>query len=178
MQGRSSGLASAGCLLILSIGWMVLHAAPPTPPPGGERAGEAALKHLLDTPAAPELALLMATLQTLTHKLALSADAGNARLAGFYVHESLEQLQEIQRRAPEYESLPIAVLIERMALPAYADLQKLTEPDATGSSREALLAGIDRVIESCNLCHVTTQRGFIRITRGTDVNPFNQSFQP
>jgi len=125
---------------------------------------------------APELALLMGDLQRLTHKLALSADAGNAELAAFYLHESLEQLQTIQKEAPEYERLPIALLIDRLGLPAYEALQAaVTEKPA---KRERLLQGLDAVVQSCNTCHMATQHGFLRITRGTEVNPFNQSFAP
>ncbi len=134
-----------------------------------------------DAPAAPELALLMAVLQRLTHKLALSADAGNAPLAAFYLHESLEQLRAIQKDSPEYENQPIAVLIDRIALPAYADLQTSLNYPATPpapATREVLLRSLDRVIASCNECHVATQHGVIQITRGTEVNPFNQSFRP
>ncbi len=141
---------------------------------------------LLPLPAAepapaPELALLMGTLQRLTHKLALSADAGNAPLAAFYLHESLEQLRAIQAQSPEYENQPIAVLIDRLALPAYADLQKSLDYPNTPpppASRHVLLRGLDRVIASCNECHAATQHAVIQITRGTEVNPFNQSFRP
>ncbi|MBU6303153.1 MAG: hypothetical protein KGS60_16520 [Verrucomicrobia bacterium] len=122
----------------------------------------------------PELALLMGDLQRLTHKLALSADAGNAELAAFYLHESQEQLRKIQREAPEYENLPIAVLIDRMAHPAYAPLQEAI----AAKDQERMVAGLDLIVQSCNACHVATQHGFIRITRGTEVNPFNQSFAP
>jgi hypothetical protein len=127
-----------------------------------------------EDPSGPELALLMGDLQRLTHKLALSADAGNAELAAFYLHESQEQLHKIQREAPEYENLPIAVLIDRMAHPAYAPLQEAI----AAKDQEGMLAGLDLIVQSCNACHVATQHGFIRITRGTGVNPFNQSFAP
>ena len=139
---------------------------------------------LMPQPAAepaPELALLMGTLQRLTHKLALSADAGNAPLAAFYLHESLEQLRAIQVQSPEYENQPIAVLIDRLALPAYADLQKSLDYPHTPPppvTRDVLLRGLDRVIASCNECHAATQHAVIQITRGTEVNPFNQSFRP
>ncbi len=135
------------------------------------------LQAFVEAPAEPELAALMAALQTLTHKLALSADSGNAPLAAFYVHESLEQLKTIQREAPEYEKLTIAVLIERHALPAYDALAEAVRA-TPAASREVLLPAFDRVVAGCNECHGATQHGFIRITRGTEVNPFNQSFQP
>jgi hypothetical protein len=122
----------------------------------------------------PELALLMGDLQRLTHKLALSADAGNMELAAFYLHESQEQLRKIQTEAPEYENLPVALLIERGAHPAYAPMQDAV----TDRDKARLMAGLDGIIQSCNACHTATQHAFIRITRGTEVNPFNQSFAP
>jgi len=134
------------------------------------------LAPLPDNGDAPELALLMADLQRLTHKLALSADAANPDLAAFYLHESLEQLQTIQAKAPEYERLPIAVLIDRVAIPSYDRIKTALATKPT--NREQLLGGLDAIVQACNQCHVLTQHGFIRITRGTEVNPFNQSFQP
>lgn len=125
---------------------------------------------------APELALLMGDLQRLTHKMALSANEGNAPLAAFYLHESLEQLKTIQTEAPEYERLPIALLIDRQALPAYEPFKAaLTEQPL---NRDRLMSTLDSIIQSCNDCHTATAHGFIRITRGTEVNPFNQSFKP
>jgi hypothetical protein len=88
-------------------------------------AAVSTLTHMANESATPELALLMGDLQRLTHKLALSADAGNAELAAFYLHESQEQLRKIQSEAPEYENLPIALLIDRLAHPAYAPMQEV-----------------------------------------------------
>jgi hypothetical protein len=127
-----------------------------------------------ESTATPELALLMGDLQRLTHKLALSADAGNAELAAFYLHESQEQLRKIQTEAPEYENLPIALLIDRLANPAYVPLQSAV----TAKDAKRMREGIHGIIQACNACHTATQHAFIRITPGTEVNPFNQSFAP
>ncbi len=125
---------------------------------------------------APELALLMGDLQRLTHKMALSANEGNAELAGFYMHESMEQLRTIQRDSPEYEGQPVALLIERLGLPAYEKLKEALA--AKPSDRGQMLSALEVVIQSCNNCHTATHHGIIRITPGTEVNPFNQSFKP
>ncbi len=135
----------------------------------------AGLAPMPDRQDAPELALLMGDLQRLTHKMALSADAGNAALAAFYLHESLEQLTTIQREVPEYEGQPVAALIDRIALPSYETLRKST---AASAGRETLNADVLGVIQSCNACHAATTHGIIRITPGTEINPFNQSFAP
>lgn len=123
-----------------------------------------------------ELALLMGDLQRLTHKMALSANEGNAELAAFYLHESLEQLQAIQEQAPVYEDQPVALLIDRIALPAYEPIREAVK--ARPVDRERMLGALDGVIASCNQCHTTAHQPLIKITRGTEVNPFNQSFKP
>jgi hypothetical protein len=122
----------------------------------------------------PELALLMGDLQRLTYKLALSADAGNAELAAFYLHESQEQLRKIQAEAPVYENIPVALLIDRLAHPAYAPMQEAV----TAKDAKRMREGMNAIVQACNACHIATQHGFIRITVGTGVNPFNQSFAP
>ena len=127
-----------------------------------------------ESPPTPELALLMGDLQRLTHKLALSADAGNAELAAFYLHESQEQLRKIQSEAPEYENIPVALLIDRLAHPAFVPMQEAVTAKDVKRMRE----GMNAIVQACNACHTATQHGFIRITAGTEVNPFNQSFAP
>ena len=127
-----------------------------------------------ESPATPELALLMGDLQRLTHKLALLADAGNAELAAFYLHESQEQLRKIQSEAPEYENLPVALLIDRLSHPAYAPMQEAV----TAKDAKRMREGIHAIVQACNACHTASQHAFIRITPGTEVNPFNQSFAP
>lgn len=134
------------------------------------------LQPVAEAETAPELAILMGDLQRLTHKMALSANEGNAKLAAFYMHESLEQLKTIQKDSPEYEGQPVALLIDRLALPAYEPFQKAVT--AEPADKERMLTALDGVLQSCNQCHVATQHPLIKITRGTEVNPFNQSFKP
>lgn len=134
------------------------------------------LSPVANSDAPPELALLMGDLQRLTHKMALSANEGNAELAAFYMHESLEQLKTIQEDSPEYEGQPVAMLIDRLALPAYEPFRLAVT--AKPNDKERMLTALDGVIQSCNQCHVATQHPLIKIIRGTDVNPFNQSFKP
>jgi hypothetical protein len=151
---------------------------------GGGRAQETApadiakpgLFPLAEPADAPELALLMGDLQRLTHKMALSANEGNAELAAFYMHESLEQLNAIQKQAPVYEDQPVALLIERISLPSYEKFRESV--NARPADKERMLTALDGVIASCNQCHVAAHHPLIRITRGTEVNPFNQSFKP
>lgn len=133
-----------------------------------------------------ELAPYMAGLQTLTHKLSLAVGAGHSELARFYAYESIESLKHIQRDVPEYDGQPVALLIDRYALPRYAEfLEVLRSGDAVEGSRNggrpevgALDAAMEKVVESCNDCHAATRHGFIRIVDERERNPFNQSFEP
>lgn len=125
--------------------------------------------------ASPELAPLMSELQRFTHKLALSVEAGNRPLAEFYNYEALGTLQRIQNELPEYEGYPIAVLVDTVGRPPFEALQEqLRQGDGRAEQRRAVGA----VIKACNDCHASTQHGFIRITAGTDNNPYNQEFRP
>ena len=131
-----------------------------------------------ESPPVKELAPFMGELQRLTHKLSLSAQAGNAELAGFYMYESIEVLKAIQEEVPEYRGLPIAVFVDRFGLPSYTGMQKLLN-DSKGGILDArhLMGAMNLVIENCNKCHDATQHGFIRITEARS-NPFNQVFNP
>jgi hypothetical protein len=37
---------------------------------------------------------------------------------------------------------------------------------------------MEQVVQGCNGCHVTTQHAGIKITLGTETNPYNQDFRP
>lgn len=138
--------------------------------------GAQTLVPLEETEPVPELATYMGELQRLTHKLALSADAGNFPLVEMYTHESLLQVRKIQAEVPEYEGQPVALLIDRMGLPAYEAIQKAVADQSDDPA--VLLPAVEQIVQSCNACHVAAQRGAIRITLGTDKNPFNQTFEP
>lgn len=127
----------------------------------------------LDEPEA-ELAGYMSQLQIYTHKLSLSVDAENVELASFYMHESMALLEEIQAEAPEYEGIPVAVFVDRMGLPPYAQLRETLRAESLDT--EALNVAMDGVLDGCNVCHEASQHGFIRIERNSE-NPFMQRFE-
>lgn len=121
-----------------------------------------------------ELAPFMSNLAKLTHKLSLSVGYNNPELADFYLYESLELLEEIKETVPEYRGLPIAMLIDRLVTPNYNSLQSAI----ADADHEKMTNELNKLIDSCNQCHQTTQHGFIKITPRTDFNPFNQDFRP
>lgn len=138
--------------------------------------GAQTLVPLDDAEPVPELASYMGELQRYTHKLALSADAGNFPLVEMYAHESLLQMQKIQAEVPEYEGQPIALLVDRIGLPGFEAIRKAVADQS--SDPKVLVPAVEQLVQSCNTCHAAVQRGAIHITLGTDKNPFNQSFAP
>ena len=127
-----------------------------------------------------ELAPYMTRLQTLTHKLSLSIDHSNHRLAEFYLYESLEALEDIKTDVPEYRGQPVALLVDRLATPAYKALQAAIDADSAGptGSETRSPAAFKALIQSCNQCHAVTQHAFIKIPAPSGVNPFLQDFKP
>lgn len=148
---------------------------------GAEADGPSAVRQLEPLPIEPvkvELAPYMGELQRLTHKLSLSVAAGHRELASFYAYESIELLRETQREVPEYEGHPVALLIDRLAIPRIEALQAGLEGPAEGGGATVIETALAGVIDGCNECHRSTGHGFIRITTGSGVNPFNQDFTP
>lgn len=154
--------------VLIGSGWMAAD-EPETPEEGK-------LQPLVEDEDFVELAPYMSDLQRYTHKMSLAAAAGNAEVAGFYMYEGTLLLEEIQKVVPEYRGHPIALLVDRMALPAYEPIKQVVETES--ASREDLVKAAKQVVASCNQCHAATAHGFIQITDGMDVNPFNQSFEP
>ena len=123
-----------------------------------------------------ELATVMGELQRLTHKLSLSTQAENPKLAKFYLYESLEILKDIQADIPEYEDMPIAIHLDRFAFPAYQPLMALLKNSDKAKTSDWDKA-TDEIINSCNDCHSATKFEFIKIQRPQH-NPFAQDFKP
>lgn len=143
-----------------------------------DRVPTAQLKPLTGRAGFVELAPYMAELQTLTHKLSLSIGSSNRPLARFYAYEMEANLEKIQAEVPEYDGQPIALLVDRMALPSLEKLHALLGSDMEPEEPDALRRALDGVVDACNHCHQATLHGFIRITVETGKNPFSQSFEP
>ena len=123
-----------------------------------------------------ELAADMAELQVLTHKLGLSIEAKNRPLIRFYLHESQVLIEAVQRTSPEYEGIPIALYMDRMALPAYKALRKKYDvPQDDPKYFEHIDTAYDGLIATCNACHASSSHDYIRIKRNS-FNPYLQDF--
>lgn len=124
--------------------------------------------------AEPELAIAMSQLQYFSHKLALSVEARNAELAGFYLHEVEEVAESIRDEIPDYEGYPIGPLVDSMLMPQIEALEDNLDTPAWDAAAE----GLGAVVEGCNACHAATDHGFIVIELAAGSNPYMQSFQP
>jgi len=121
-----------------------------------------------------ELALHMSRLQRWMHKTALSVQAGNQRLAEFYLHETEETVETIQTKAPTYEGYDIKTLSDEYLTPSLASLDEAVEASDWPVAEERL----QQVAASCNECHDATDHGFVHIQLDSLANPYAQSFSP
>jgi hypothetical protein len=137
--------------------------------------GAQAVEPLAATAPTQELATYMSQLQVYAHKLSLSVDAHNRELAAFYLHESEALLQDMQSVFPEYEGVPVALYIDRLALPATGALRQHLAAPGGELDWQAASNAMDEVLSSCNSCHQSSRRGYIKIKR-SGVNPYLQDF--
>ncbi len=113
----------------------------------------------------------MSKLQYFLHKTGLAVKAENNKLAGFYVHELEETIEELEDFG-QYKSHEIGKLVKEILLPDFEILEKQVKQGQPAAQWKAYNA----FIKSCNSCHKSTGHGFIVIEHNGE-NPFPQSFQ-
>ena len=113
----------------------------------------------------------MSAFQYFTHKIGLSIDNKNKKLASFYVHEVEHTLEEVMA-IKSFDGHPVGKLATTILQPALEQLEK----DLKSTSWNQASAGYDKFIAACNQCHETTDHEYIRISRNRD-NPYSQSFK-
>ena len=119
----------------------------------------------------PGLAMLMERMQTYSHKLQLSVEARNERLAHFYLHELEETAEYVVDNIAHYDDYPVGPLVKEMLLPTIEELEEAVE---AGEWTAADTRFVD-MLRACNACHVATHHGYVRIAPATG-NPFAQDF--
>jgi len=112
----------------------------------------------------------MSKLQYFMHKTGLALKAENTRLAGFYVHELEETIEELEDFG-RYKSHDIGKLTEKLLMPEFEQLEKQVKHGQAAAQWRAY----ENVINSCNGCHKATAHEFIRIEFNS-ANPYMQSF--
>jgi hypothetical protein len=122
----------------------------------------------------PGLYESMTQMQLITHKLAYAIDYENEALVDFYIHELEELTEDIIESGMIYHGYPVAELTESMLEPAIERLEEAVEvSDWNGIKNQFRV-----LVNSCNSCHAATDYPHIIITERSEINPFNQRFEP
>lgn len=117
-----------------------------------------------------ELVAHMQQLQYFAHKLQLSIEADNRKLAAFYAHE-LEEVIEKVENVSSYDGHPVGKMTKTILLPAFEALEKSINDQAGG----ATMKNFNNLVNACNKCHSLTDHGYIVIKKNSN-NPYMQSF--
>jgi hypothetical protein len=179
LDGRSGALISRRCIPAASVAILLIVGclSGVGPQPAVERESSGSLQAAASGRPV-ELAPYMGEIQRLTHKLALSVAQSNYALADFYLRESLEAWTAIREHVPEYRGYSIALLVDQIIIPRYDGLESALEQGRrSADDRSGATKALEDVIAGCNHCHAVTHHGFIKITDGSDFNPFNQDFE-
>lgn len=120
----------------------------------------------------PHLIQHMKDLQYFMHKTALALDARNLELVKFYAHEIEETIEEVEE-VKEYDDFKIGKMTKNTLVPEFEKFEGLV--DSTDMKKAD--TQFNKMIESCNQCHASVNKGFIKIQRMT-LNPYMQSFKP
>jgi hypothetical protein len=125
-------------------------------------------------PFKPGLGEIM-TLQQMRHlKLWLAAQSGNWGLADYELDELKEGFEDITKYYPTKDDVPTGTMAEAIVAKEVAELAKLIE----AKDKKNFVSAFDRLTASCNACHQTAKKEFIRIQRPSG-NPYtNQAFAP
>jgi len=122
----------------------------------------------------PDLGDIMAVMQLRHLKLAFAGSLENWNLADYEVAEMRKSFEATAKLYPEFDSIPVAKLINSVSEPA---LKKVEEAVRT-KNFAAFAASLKNLTAACNSCHQSSNVGFIVIRVPTS-SPFsNQVFAP
>jgi cytochrome c553 len=119
-----------------------------------------------------ELGVIMSHLQRYAEKLYFAGRVGNAPLAGFYLHEIEETIEDLAKEKVVDEGMAVGEMAGAMMTPVLKRLRALDFKDRAAFEKEYVL-----MIETCNACHGATQHGFVKITVPKAPTYQNQSFE-
>lgn len=106
-----------------------------------------------------ELAVVMGHLQRHANKLYFAGQNSNWPLAGFYVHEIEEAMEEVADGQITDEGINISKLMEAIGLPALEILEASIKAQNKGDFDKAYL----NLVNTCNTCHQSSKHEYIVI---------------
>ncbi len=118
------------------------------------------------------LVTLMGKFQYFMHKTSLSLDGGNLDLVKFYTHEIEETLEEAEDYG-KYKEFHIGTMVKQTLAPEFEKFEDWVDKKDLNKANMQF----DKMVDSCNQCHQSSQNGFIQIKR-VNTNPYMQSFKP
>jgi len=146
---------------------------------GAMQGWSAERRHGAATPraAAPEVAGLgeIMSLQQMRHlKLWFAGNAANWELADYELDELKEGFDDVLKRFPTKDGVPLAPMVKTIMGREIPELEKKIKlRDAAGFA-----AAFDALTAGCNACHQSAKKGFVVIQRPTNSPYSNQSFAP
>jgi hypothetical protein len=122
----------------------------------------------------PGLGEIMALQQMRHLKLWFAGNGSNWELAAYELDELKEGFEDVSKRYPVHENVPLLPIIDAIVGRAMPDLSKAIE------ARDAakFVVAFDALTAACNACHRSAKKGFIVIQRPTGMPYTNQSFAP
>ncbi|MCC6889331.1 MAG: hypothetical protein IT536_12420 [Hyphomicrobiales bacterium] len=125
-------------------------------------------------PYAPGPIEYMVLVQNHHAKLWLAGNARNWDLAAYQADELKELLEDLAKRIPVYKDIPIAKMIESIAMAPIHDVEAAIK----ARDAKSFASAFDKVTAACNSCHEGSNRGFIVIQRPAASSFPNQVFAP
>ena len=122
----------------------------------------------------PKLGDIMLSLQTRHAKLSLAGEAQNWALADLQIEELKELFEDAERYYPTFKDVPVKQMIEAIANPAIAEVDKAV----TTKDQPGFIRAFRKLTAACNSCHQAANRPFIVIQRPPTSAFPNQSFAP
>lgn len=106
-----------------------------------------------------ELAIVMNHIQRHANKLYFAGQNGNWPLAGFYIHELEEAMEEVAEGNIVDEGINISKLMGAMGLPPLEVLEESVKAQSTEQFNSAYL----NLVNNCNACHQSTNHPYLVI---------------
>ncbi len=119
-----------------------------------------------------ELGIVMSHIQRYAEKLYFAGKAGNTPLAGFYLHELEETVEDLEQKKVVDDGIPVGEMAGAMLKPVFQRLRALDLKDPAAFEKEYLA-----LVETCNTCHVASKHGFVKIIVPRSPTYQNQSFE-
>ena len=121
-----------------------------------------------------EIAIYMGRIQRYHQKWWAAGQAGNAELAGFYLHEMEEAMEEIATARVMDEGVDVSAHMRTYGLAAVEALEKKLKEEGVA----AMHADAGLLAKTCTTCHVECGHPYLRIVPPTAVHFPDQDFAP